>query len=335
MRLSTPIISVIIPIYNSKDTLAITLNSLIKQTYSRLEIIIVDDCSTDDSLMLVNQYVEQMKKDSEAQVKVFLHEQNMGVASARNTGLDHATGEFICYVDADDWIEPNAIELMVDKAMTSKADIVGFNWWLSFKQNERKMKQPKFSDSRQVIEWMMIGKMRWNLWMFFVTRDLYTANSIRFIPDMNMGEDMMVMMKLFICADRVAYLDNALYHYGQSNINSLTKVYSEKHMKEVTYNMKELERFLVDSKFVDNSERLINGLKLNIKLPLLISNADSQFNRWRSWFPEVNSLAMANRHIAWRIRLLQWAASHKQDWILKLHYYLVNRLVYGVIYNDK
>lgn len=327
-----PVISIITPVFNADKTLYITLESLANQTYKYLEIILVNDCSTDGSLEIINQYVKQVRENSEVQVKVLSHEQNKGVASARNTGLDKATGEYIYFVDADDWIEPNAIEWMLEKAIGAEADIVGFNWWLSFKKNERKMKQPEFSNPWQAIEWMMIGKMRWNLWMFLVRRDLYTANSIRFTPDMNMGEDMMVMVKLFTCADRVTHLSKALYHYGQSNAESLTKVYSEKHIQEVTYYVKEVERFLLNSKYGFKSERLINYLKLNIKLPLLISNKKSQFACWRSWFPEVNNFATANKDVAWRIRLLQWAAANKQDWIVKLHYYLMIRLIYGVIY---
>src|SRR5690606_5843396 len=96
--------------------------------------------------------------------------------------------------------------------------------------------------------------------------------------------------------------------------------------------VKEVECFLLKSKFANKTKHLINYLKLNIKLPLLISDKNSQYVCWRSWFPEVNKMVMSNKDMALRIRLLQWAATNKQDWIIKLHYYLVVRLVYGIIY---
>lgn len=328
----SPVVTVIIPVYNAERTLHRCLAALQNQTYQHLELIFINDCSVDGSLELIKHHAEQWMVKPSVQVKVLSHEQNKGVAAARNTGLDHATGEYIYYLDADDWVDADAIELVVEQAINTEADIVGFNWWLSFKQNERKMKQPKFSDPWQAIEWMLIGRMRWNLWMFLVKRELYATNSIRFIPGMNMGEDMMVMMKLFTYAEKVSYLDKALYHYGQSNTDSLTKVYSERHMEEVTKNVKEVESFLLNSEYANKSEQLIDYLKLNIKLPMLISNKNSQFSHWRSWFPEANKLAMSNKDVALRIRLLQWAAANKQDWMVKVHYYLIIRLVYGIIY---
>ena len=332
MKLSeNPTISIIIPVYNARDTLFVTCRSLRRQTYTSLEVILVNDGSTDGSLELINKYDTYLRECLDIQVQVLSHSQNRGVAAARNTGLDAATGEYIYFLDADDWIEPDAIELMIGAAIATDADIVGFNWWLSFKQNARKMKQPAFLNSAQAIDWMMIGKMRWNLWAFFVKRNLYKVNSIRFVPGMNMGEDMTVMIKLFSCTNKVTYLNQALYHYGQSNTESLTKVYSEKHMNEVAHNVEELERFL-SSKFKTDIIPLINYLKLNIKLPLLISSKSHEYNRWRSWYREANSLATANRQVSLRIRILQWAAANKQDWILRLHYYLVIKLIYGIIY---
>jgi glycosyltransferase involved in cell wall biosynthesis len=327
-----PVVTVIVPVYNAEHTLHIAMDSILAQIYPDLEIIIINDCSTDKSQELIQHYAAQLRVKPNVQVKVLSHKQNEGVAAARNTGLDHATGEYIYYVDADDWLETDAIELTVDQAISTGADIIGFNWWLSFELNERKMNQPEFSTPWQAIEWMLLGKMRWNLWLFLVKRDLYTAHAICFTPGRNMGEDMMVMMKLFTCAGKVTYLNKAFYHYGQSNTGSLTKVYSERHVEEVTKNVQETERFLLNSRFADQSAEFIDYLKLNIKLPLLISNRETQFAYWRSWFPEANRLAMSDKNTSLRIRLLQGAAANKLDWIVKLHYYLVIRLVYGVIY---
>src|SRR5690606_9614369 len=331
MTLTKPMVSIIIPIYNAEKSLDRSLDSLNNQTYDTLELIFINDASSDTSPVIIKDFIEG-NRDKNFEIKVINHEQNKGVAAARNTGLDVAIGEYVYFLDADDWIEPDAIELMVKEAMSTDADIVGFNWWLSYKKNERNMKQPVFLNSILAIEWMMIGKMRWNLWLFLVKRDLYDVNSIRFIPGMDMGEDMAVMIKLFIYADKVTYLDKALYHYGQSNTESLTKVYSDKHIEEATYNTKELEGFFLSNEFGGNFISLINYLKLNIKLPLLISNQSSQYNRWRSWFAELNHLATANKDVSLHIRLLQWAAVIMQDRVLKLNYYLLIKIMFDVIY---
>lgn len=329
---NTPLVTIIVPVYNAEKSVHRALDSLKSQSYSHLEIIIINDCSTDGSMELIRHYAAQLQARPQVKVRVCEHAQNKGVAAARNTGLAHATGEYVFHVDADDWIEEDAIELLVAQALETNAEVIGFNWWLTFNQRERKMKQPAFTDSWQAIEWMLIGKMRWNLWMFFVKRQLYEKNALRFLPDMNMGEDMLVMIKLLTYAQRVCYLDEALYHYCQSNENSLTTVYSDSHMQQAGRNLEEVESFLLASKFGDKAEAFIHQLKLTIKLPLLISNKRSQYDRWFSWFPEANASAMANPEVSLRIRLLQWAAANRQHWLLRLHYYFVIRLVYGIIY---
>ncbi|WP_118195442.1 glycosyltransferase family 2 protein [Albibacterium indicum] len=332
MKSSTPLVSIIVPVYNAEETLHSTLASLKAQTYKRLELIFVDDCSTDGSSIILNKFLSEYDKGQFFGIQLVRHFENSGVATARNTGLDQAQGDYIYFVDADDWIEPNTVELLVEEAVQSMADIVGFNWFLSFKENEREMRQPEFSSAQEAVEWMMMGKMRWNLWLFFVKRSLYEDHAVRFLEGMNMGEDMLVMIKLFVYARKVHHVDSALYHYGRSNSDSLTNVYSSRHIEEVTQNVRELEAFLSDSKFGVESKSLINDLKLNIKLPLLISDKKAQYRRWASWFPEVNHLATANKGLSWRIRVLQWAAASKNYWLIRLHYHLIIRMVYGVIY---
>jgi len=327
-----PVVSIIIPVYNAEDTLHTCLSSLERQTYAYLELIFVNDCSQDRSPQVLEDFMKKVANRGLFFVKIVNHKENKGVAAARNTGLDYATGEYIYYVDADDWIEENAIQSMVAEAESTTAEIVGFDWYLSFEKNERRMRQPSFSSPEDAIIKMIHGKMRWNLWIFLVKRSLYEKHGIRFQPKMNMGEDMMVMFKLFSVADKVVYLNRALYHYGQTNSSSLTKIYSDRHMEEVTHNLKEVERFLLRSRYADKICGQIALLKLNIKLPLLISDKTEQYRKWRCWFVDSNSFAWSNGIQSIRLRVIQWAACRRQFWIIKLHYYFITRIMYGVFY---
>ncbi|MCT4326742.1 glycosyltransferase family 2 protein [Elizabethkingia anophelis] len=327
------IISVIIPVYNAEKTLYKSIDSLINQSYPHLELIFINDCSQDDTLNILYQYEKKITENSKGLVmKIISHEENKGVAVARNTGLQNATGELIYFVDADDFIDERAIELLVEKQQENDADIVGCSWYLSFNQNKRRMNQPPFNSSLEAIQQMLNGKMRWNLWLFMVKRSLYEDYNIRFIPGMNMGEDLMVIMKLFVHANKVAFVNDALYHYGQSNEDSLTKTYSEKHRREVTANLYEVEEYLHKSSFFKSIGDGISFLKLNIKLPLLISDKKENYECWINWFPEANKFIMKNKDLPLRTRVLQWLALRKQYWILKLYYNLVIRYIYGVLY---
>lgn len=326
-----PIVSVIIPVYNAESTIHIALESLIKQSYPKLEIVLVNDHSTDHTFEVIQKYIPPLENRG-ISAKIILHPNNQGVASARNTGLEHATGEFIYYVDADDYLEVDAIELLINEAVSKDADIVGCNWFLTFEKNERRMNQPSFTSPKEAIQKMLNGSMRWNLWLFMARRSLYVNEKIHFTPGMNMGEDLMVMVKLFTKASRVVYLDKALYHYGQSNGHSLTKIYSDAHIREVTANVKEVEQYLFSSKFSDPAEFNLNFLKLNIKLPLLISDQEEQYRLWLNWFPESNDNVMTNKALPFRTRLIQWLAVRKQFWAIKLYYRVVISFIYGRVY---
>lgn len=333
MKSTCSTVSIIIPVYNAAKTLHVCLASLQAQTYAHLELLFINDSSTDGSLEILEAFSEAMtKKDKTATVKIISHRENRGVARARNTGLDHATGTYLYYVDADDKIKPETIALLVQKAVDRDADIVGCNWFLSFEKSERKMNQSAFSTARQAVERILRGSMRWNLWLFLVKRSLYEDNNVRFLPGMNMGEDLMVMIKLFTFARAVSFVDSALYHYGQSNTASITKIYADRHIEEVTRNVEEVQYTLEKHSFGLDIQELMYCLKLNIKLPLLISNKTKDYKRWRRWYPEANSHTMQNKKVSLRIRILQWCAVRKLDWVMQIHYYLVVRFVYGVLY---
>ena len=113
-----PLISVIVPVYNVENYLPRCLDSIINQTYTNLEILLVDDGATDNSGKLCDEYAQ---KDN--RIRVF-HKENGGVSSARNMGLDNATGEYIAFVDSDDYIDKCMYEIMLNSSVQNNADIV-------------------------------------------------------------------------------------------------------------------------------------------------------------------------------------------------------------------
>lgn len=111
-------ISVIVPVYNVKPYLAKSVNSILNQTYRTLQVILIDDGSTDGSGELCNYLAQQ---DHRIQV---IHQRNGGAASAKNAGLRTANGEYLSFVDSDDYLEADAYRFMVDKLETYNADVV-------------------------------------------------------------------------------------------------------------------------------------------------------------------------------------------------------------------
>ena len=111
-------ISIVIPIYNAEDHLQRCVDSVLNQTEKNIEIILVDDGSKDNSIEICKNYLNQDKRVQ------LIHQENSGVSAARNRGIEQACGEYIGFIDSDDWIEPNMYECLLREANQASADIV-------------------------------------------------------------------------------------------------------------------------------------------------------------------------------------------------------------------
>lgn len=322
-----PSISVIVPMYDVANVIENCIRSLYAQTFSGFEIVFVNDCSTDDTVNVVRQ-VACGRND--IQVRILEQDRNRGVAAARNAALDAVQGEYVYWVDADDWIEPDTLQTMYDAATACGADIVQSEWVLSYEKNERHVNQPDASTGRELYASFAYGTSRWNLWLFLIRRSLIEAGHFRFTEGVNMGEDMMFMMKLCTMADCVAVIHRPLYHYIQTNQNALTKRFRES-IPQVAANVAELETY-VSGNCADYYVNLLPVLKLTLKLPLLISSDRKDYELWNSWFPESSNAYRNNPESPLRIRILEWAAVHRYFFILKIYDIFVTRFIYGVIY---
>ena len=323
-------VSVIIPMYNVEKVMARSVQSLFRQTLTDFEVLFIDDCSSDNTEEELRRMISSFNR-LDIDVKIIRHEYNKGVAAARNTGLDNAMGEYVYYLDSDDYLDTDALELMYGKAKEDETDIVGCEWFLSFENNARHMVQPEVKTGREAFVKMCDGVMRWNLWLFMVRRSLYEDNRFRFLSGVNMGEDMMVMMKLLLNAERITVIHRPLYHYIQTNSNAMTKNFAA-YRGQVSENVAEVESYIEQRGKTELLGRLLNQLKLNLKLPLIISDKISDYELWQGWFPESNQFAGQNRELPFRTRFIQKMAARRHYWVLKLYYKFVIKFVYGIIY---
>ena len=326
----SPLVSIIIPVYKAAHTLPACVAQLRVQTYRPLQLIFIDDCSPDDSL----RYLEGQRDSlSEAGLEVTLlhHEQNQGVATARNTGLEAAKGKYVYSVDADDLISSEAIEQLVSAAEQYQMDLVGCEYLLKQGTSHRHIAQPSVSSPQEAFEQICYGKMKWNLWLFLIRRSLIEeGQSIRFLPGVNMGEDLMFMGKLLHRARRVMILHKALYTYVRSE-GQITGTYRPEHWGQVETNVRELETYLQVTSALDLGE-LLHFLKLNLKLPLLLSDSSSDYQLWRGMYAASNAYIFRNAALSLRTKLLQYAALHRPDWLLRLYNKVVMQWLYPIIY---
>lgn len=315
--------------YNVASLIHRCIHSLCSQTYRHLELIFVNDCSKDDTLSVVEALLASENLDG-IEYKLISHEKNMGVAAARNTGLDAATGKYVYYVDADDYIESDAIESLVKEAENNDKDIVSCEWLLEFGKNARHMVQREFSTGEELFRQMCYGKARWNLWLFLVKRLLYEDNHLRFVPGVNMGEDMMMMLKMSLLAEKTSVVHRPLYHYIQTNAAAISKDIRPS-IPQIKANVENVEAF-VYKRFGRSHDDELSQLKLSLKLPLLISDQTSSYRQWLSLWPETNEKISNNPEQSLRTKFIQSCAARRLFFLNKLYYQCVIKVIYGIIY---
>jgi len=290
-------VSVIIPFYNVSMYIDNCVKTLSEQTLKGIEFLFIDDCSTDDSLSVLECAVASYFKDT-AQVKVIKHDRNRGVSSARNTGLANASGTFIGWTDADDNIEANMFELLYNRAIEVGADIVWCDFYNSYLDRADRISQLYLEDPLVCVKGLIKGELMGALWNKLVRRSLFEKNQIHFPDGLNMCEDLRVSVQLYHSAKKVSYLPQSLYHYikHRSNSISVRSVNSTSVNLEWVENVKGIVRFLKEEKMQGISSDLML-LKLRPKNNLLVHGRNlTSFNQWTQIFPEAN-------HFIWKTKL--------------------------------
>lgn len=207
--LGDQMISVIVPVYNVKPYLKKCLDSIIEQTYRDLEILVIDDGSTDGSGAICDDYA---KKDS--RIKVF-HTGNQGLSAARNLGLDKAKGEYFGFVDSDDWVEPNMFEVLLNRAVITDSEAICCGYYRQYTKHFT-IHQIVETETRIEGEELICATMKGNVialyaWNKLYKRDLF--DNCRF-PENMLFEDIATTWKLLIKCHRVTCVPDALYHYN-------------------------------------------------------------------------------------------------------------------------
>ena len=264
---NTPLITIIVPVHNAKKYLRDCIESILSQTYHNLEIILIDDGSTDGSEKFVDDYAKSDKR-----IKV-IHQKNMGLSSARNTGLKHATGKYITFVDSDDRIEPNMIENLFNALIDSQADIA----ICSFKEIYPNGKTKGFSHNypKQVFttEQALANMLQENGFMVSTTMKLFPTNYFKNtkFPTNRLHEDVGTTYKLIIKADKIVFIPNEYYIYVHHDNSIINQTFNERKFDliELTDQMcDDIDQHYPNLKDVTNERRMRARFSVLRQIPL-------------------------------------------------------------------
>lgn len=251
------LVSVIVPVYNAEKFLSKTIKSVLEQTYSHVELILINDGSTDKSEEICLSFLEN---DSRI---IYRKQLNKGPSATRNHGLSLATGEYITFVDADDYLEKNGIEVLVESIQDADLVISGYKNVYEEYSEEQKVKEtiPSISGVFSKNEFItQFGNLLEKNLIHYVWHKLYRAekiNSIRFNETVNIGEDMLFNIEIIKRIKKVSITKQPVYSHVWYNNQSITSGYKDNLFVMRKQQHISLEKFLKENNCYKGKNKLV------------------------------------------------------------------------------
>lgn len=301
------LISIIVPVFNVEAYLSRCLRSICGQTWHHLEIIVVDDGSTDNSLEICHELARQDRRIR------LIRQTNQGQSCARNAALQVATGEFIGFVDADDWIEPDMYASLYNLLTRTDADIAVCSYFTE--QGDRRRMHPatngeQILDTTSALHKLAEDKtIRNYLWDKLYRRELF-GTDLRF-PEGRWFEDIAIMYRLFHRAKRIAVSDKALYHYTIRQGSTMQSLYNAEKEYHLFQAVCEQNDFYLQHRIGDRTPVFVvqRGLRLIDHL-LPLSSPRAEEIRREAWKQMIRYDHLTAAEIGWSFAFKRWSIRH-------------------------
>lgn len=295
---ANPSVSVLVPVYGVEKHIARCAHSLFGQTYDNIEFIFVNDCTKDASMDILSDVI-QLYPERKSSCIIISHEENQGLAAARYTGIKHASGDFIMHVDSDDYLEKEAVSILVNAAINKKADIVIGGSYSDFPDKRVMNDFPSNVEKDELLRNILHLKVAPSIWGKLYSSKLYApGNDILPLVGVNHGEDFATVPRLIYYAERIAYVDKPLYNYVLYNSNSYTKNFTERSMNSVIVATDKLIDFFHDKLPAET----LDMCALRVKLAMFKRMNIELYDRIRSLYPEESG--RARRQLALKDKVL-------------------------------
>ena len=269
------LVSVIVPIYNVEKYIEKCLKSIINQSYRNLEILLINDGTTDNSMEIVKKYINDKR------IKI-INQKNQGVSEARNNGLKNATGNYIMFVDSDDWLDFNCIEKCLNFLKEYELEVVLFPRKNEYIQSS--IKKEQFFKTTILENKLEVEKKILRRYFGLYNNELKRCLSIEELnpvwgklykrkvianvrfKDINIigSEDCVFNMEVFFSVKKAGYIEEVFYHYRKSNVESITRSYKKdlyeqfKNMYKIMENYIKIKKLSKDFEIALTNRKIIN-----------------------------------------------------------------------------
>ena len=245
MSTQSPKISIIVPVYKVEQYLPKCIDSILSQTYPNWELLLIDDGSPDNSGNICDEYAQQDKR-----IRVF-HKENGGVSSARNLGLDYADGDYVMFVDSDDWLSYDCLQVCVNEVEANKLDALQFGFTSITENNEKRLVKNLSSilDGEQYIK---LNNFNVCVWGGIYKREIIEEYKLRFPKELKLAEDQIFVLSFFKHTRRIKYMDRAMYYYLQRSDSAVHTPTSEDMLKSCEYLISCSKEWFASKSFIDS-----------------------------------------------------------------------------------
>ena len=223
--MSKELVSVILPCYNVQEYVERAIDSVVNQTYSNIEVVAVNDGSTDDTLAVLYNLRTRFAN------LVVINQKNQGLVEARKRGLKNANGKFILFLDGDDWLENNCIEELYKTANDKKADVVLYNAYMVYDDRKEIFDTfiEKFIDDikKNPVKNLLLLNISPTIWSKFIKKSFLEENNIEFPQNISYAEDLAAVLNIFINKPKIVCNEKRFYNYYQRNDSISNKISSK------------------------------------------------------------------------------------------------------------
>jgi glycosyltransferase involved in cell wall biosynthesis len=273
------LVSILVPVYGVESYIERCAHSLFQQTFTDIEYIFVNDCTQDNSISVLTNVLSEYKTRIK-NTRIINHTINKGISEARQTALQEARGKFILFVDSDDYIELNMVELLYQKAVNTNADMVICSFYNEYSTTKTTKHIVKPCKSKvELVQNIFAYPSFWNK---LFKRELLTKFKISFPSEINYGEDLTITPRLIYYSSIVAFVEKPLYHYIHYNNQSYTSSFSD---NKVSQSLKVIE--YLDNFFANKTEYKNTILYLKAIRKAKILRSGKTDNQYITLFPEI------------------------------------------------
>ncbi|MBO5676389.1 MAG: glycosyltransferase family 2 protein [Bacteroidaceae bacterium] len=305
--MNSPKISVILPVYNTEKYLHHCIDSILAQTFTDFELLLIDDGSKDGSGKICDEY---SAKDS--RIRVF-HKENGGVSSARNLGLRNAQGEWIIFIDSDDWISGSMLLDMYEKAISEKSDIVYCDLKTVFNGHTETLHIAKYDSEKVNMLNNFIKSTFGTVVGMLAKRRLYESNQVRFPIGVKFCEDFYVAVRLMLFSEKICYIPAAYYCYNRQNETSASCSFTQAHSDSVQWVLMDtIDLFQKEGFYTEYAESLSWRL-LKCKQDLVLDK--STYNKFLSMHPDSHKYIWSCPYLNLKIKIMMWSLVHHMRFI--------------------